>query len=456
MITEDASNPMHGGLMLHYAGNISRQEFIDLLRARLPLAPRLRQRMVSAPFGIAMPGWEDDPNFDVANHVSELTLPAPGDDRVLGEVVGQVHTRLIDRRRPMWEATVLHGRTNGTTVLYVKMHHSMGDAPALMRLVEVLHDGGPRPAAPAPAQSPGPAANAPLGGVQSAVIDRMNDLVKLSSDLAGRFRPDALLQQSQQMASLASSSMDMLKLVPSMPWNGSLGPERRVAWMEVPFAELRQLGKQLNATINDLVMAVIAGGLGRYLRQHGRTTEGLELRDMVTVSVRRPEELDSLGNRVTAVLAPLYLGIEDPLERLHAEKAAMTRIKESNQAEMYDSMSNLAGFIPPVMWQLAALPRPSLPMPLLQIPQPAICSVISSNIVGPRKRMRLGGHELVDWQGVGICMMNTGLFIVFQSYADQASFSVTVDPKLVPDEWLLIEQFRDALTELRAQAPSLS
>ena len=455
-LMESTDAPMHGGLILHYAGEMTRAELIEILSERLGRVPRLRQKLVSAPFGIAMPAWENDPAFDIANHIHELTLPAPGDDHVLGEVVGKLHSTLLDPKRPLWEMTLLHGRPKGTTVLFVKMHHSMVDAPALMRLVDLLHDDpqtGEIPLTPTSSDEP-TSRTVALGPLQSAICDRMTELAHFGADMTLRLTPEALLEQSQRMMSAATASIDLFKPLPSMPWNGQLSSQRRVAWMRVSLPQLRHLRKQLDATINDLVMTVLAGGLGRYLRHHGRSTTGLELRDMVTVNVRKPEQLDTLGNHVTAVLAPLYVGIDDPIERLAAQRTAMNRIKQSGQAELFDSMSDLQALIPPFLFKFASLPRPQMPaMP--GIPQPALVSVISSNIVGPTRRMHFGGHELVDWQGAGICMMNVGLFIIFQSYANIASISITVDPKLVPDEWFLIEQFAAELHELHTATQGL-
>jgi diacylglycerol O-acyltransferase / wax synthase len=449
---ESPATPMHGGLVLHYAGSISRSELIELLRARLPLVPRLGQKIVPAPFVIAMPSWQDDPSFDLADHVKELTLPAPADDRVLGEVIGELHSARIDRTRPLWTATLLHGRPN-RTVLYFNAHHAMMDAPAMMELLPVLHD--PQPDAevlPAAAASNPKLARKPIDEIASAVADRTSALLELGTGLTAGLRPDKLLAQAQQMGGLASLGLDLLKPLQTMPWNGTLSAQRRIAWTQVSFKEFRQLSKEVDATVNDLVMTVIAGGLARYLRLHGRATTGLELRDMVTVSVRQPEERGTLGNRVTGIMAPLYLGLDDPLERLNAERAAMQRVKASRQAELFDSMGGLSELLPPIIWEIASWPRPEMPRLPINLPQPAICSVISSNVVGPRQRLHLGGHELVDWQAAGICMLNIGLFVVFQSYADTASFSVTVDPNMIADEWVLIDQFRAALLELHEAA----
>jgi WS/DGAT/MGAT family acyltransferase len=450
---EDPNQPMHGGLILHYAGHMTRDQLLQLITERLPLLPRLRQKMVFAPFGTATPSWEDDPAFDIRNHVKELTLPQPADERVLAAAVGGVHAQHIDRTRPVWEATLLHGRPDGTTVLYFKIHHSAVDGPGMMELLPLLHDAEPGASLSPPLSNGNGHHTSPGFEVYDAVHDRIAELFELGTRVAAGMQPTALAQQTRQLSgAVASLAPELLKPQRRMPWNGELGPERRVAWTEVPFEEVRGLGKKLGGTINDVAMTIMAGGLARYLRHHAYATAGLELRDMVTVSVRRPEERGALGNRVTAVFAPLYVGIDDPLERFAAERAAMNRVKELGLAEVFDSLSQFSTLIPPIVWQLASQPRPQLPRLPIKVPQPTIVSVISSNVVGPQQPLRLAGHELVRWQSAGICMMNVGLFVVMQSYSGTFSFSVTVDPALVPDEWVLIEHFREALDELRQAA----
>jgi diacylglycerol O-acyltransferase / wax synthase len=451
---EDATQPMHGGLVLQYAGHLSRDQVRRRILDRLPWLPRLRQKMVWAPFGIATPSWQDDPIFDIDNHVHELTLPAPADDRVLGLVAGQLHAQLLDRQRPVWDMTLLHGHSDGNTSLYFKMHHAAVDAPALMGMLPLLHDGEPGATGSAEhGDNVPPEPPDPLAELQTATHDRLAELLEVGTEMAGRMRPDAFMEQTRRLAgAMASLVPEMLKPLPSMPWNGSLGPERQVAWTEVPLQSIRDLARHLGGTINDTALTVLAGGLARYLRHHGYSTQHLELRDMVTVSVRRPEERGALGNRVTAVFAPLYVGIDDPLKRFAAERAAMNRVKEQGLAEVFDSMSDYSALIPPVLWQMAALPRPSLPKPPISLPQPAMLSVISSNVVGPRQPLHLLGHELVGWKSIGICMLNVGLFAVMQSYADRYTFSVTVDPALVPDEWQMMDAIGEAYAELQRAA----
>jgi WS/DGAT/MGAT family acyltransferase len=456
LAVEDVTQPMHGGNLLFYDAHLPAEELMQLILDRMPLFPRFRQRVVYPPFGIASPSWDDDPNFDIRNHVHEMVLPDPADDRVLAETAGRLHSQLLDRGRPLWDMTVLQGRVEGT-VVYFKSQHAMVDGPAMMDLLPLLHDPEPGSARAQPPIMPPPVAPDPVAQLQDAVRDRLSELVQLGTDLAfSSMRPGAVADQTRQMTGALTGLMpEMAKPVPSMPWNGSLGTDRRFAWFEVPFERISHIRSALGGTVNDVAMAIMAGGLARYLRDHGHSTAGVELRDMVTVSIRRPEERGTMGNHVASVIAPLYVGIDDPTERLAAERAAMDRVKEQGLAGVMDSMAGLADLVPPVVWVMAAMPRPTMPRPPIRLPQPVFFSVISSNIPGPRRTLHMGGRRLLSWQAIGICMMNIGLFLVVLSYHDKISFSVTVDPALVPDEWKLVEDLRAAFEEME-QAASTS
>src|SRR5882724_3716334 len=150
---ERPEQPMHVAECMVYDGHITAADIVRMIGERMHLLPRYRQKIVPAPFGIAHPTWEDDPDFDVANHVDEQTLPAPGDDRVLSRVCGELYCRLLERDRPLWHLTVLHGHAGGGTVIFLKLHHSMVDGVSSVELIEVLHAtvrGTPRPAPGSP------------------------------------------------------------------------------------------------------------------------------------------------------------------------------------------------------------------------------------------------------------------------------------------------------------------
>jgi diacylglycerol O-acyltransferase / wax synthase len=395
--------------------------------------------------------------------VAELTLPAPGDDRVLADAAARVHVQQLERSRPLWHITLMHGGSENTTVIGLKMHHAMVDGPSLIDLLPLLHDPEPGVEPTAAVASNGSGTD-PIAQLQDAVRDRLTEMVQLGTDLAFRSaRPEVAMGQARRMTdALMQLAPEMLEQPPRMPWNGSLSADRRVAWGEISLSTIQGIRQKLGGTVNDVALAVLAGMLGRYLRQHGQRTEGVQLRDMVTTSVRRPDERGMLGNRVAAMMVPLFVGIENPVERLQAERQAMDRVKEQGLSGMMDEMSGLSDLIPPVVWMMASVPRPTMPrfepaglapgLPRFELPEPVMINLASANIRGPEKPLHLGGHALRTWHTAGMLGMNVGLFVVMLSYNNQFSFSVTVDPQRVPDEWTLIDHFHAAVQELQQAA----
>lgn len=149
---EKPGEAMNTGGCLIYDGHISTEEFVRLFAERLHALPRYRQRVVFPPFGLAHPTWEDDPEFDLKNHVEEVTLPAPGDDLTMSSVGGEFFARLMDRRHPLWQVLLIQGRPDGNTAMLWKLHHAMVDGMSGVDVTMVIHDlkptGDPRPPAP--------------------------------------------------------------------------------------------------------------------------------------------------------------------------------------------------------------------------------------------------------------------------------------------------------------------
>ncbi len=440
---EKPTQPAHIGGCTVYEGDITREQVLALLGARMHRLPRYRQRAVFPPFGIAHPTWEDDPAFDLARHVDEVTLPRPADDRALSEAGGDAYAGMLDRERPLWKLTLLRGRADGRTAMVWKIHHAMIDGVSGVDLTMVLHDisrDAPPPAPPAPWQAP-PLPD-PLTLLQDAVRDRLTEAAQQWTDEAFRLlRPADATEEARRLASAVTASIpSLLRPAPRTPFNAPLSAERRFAWTELPFGAVRSVRGALGGTVNDVVLTVIAGALGRYLEAHGHAIDGVELRAMCPVSMRRPDERGALGNLVSVMIAPLAIGIRDPIARFHAERAAMERLKGEGQAAGLYSLTRLADRVAPGL-QAFALG--------LTVPN-TVLNTVSTNIPGPQIPLYLGGRQLVAWYPLGLLASDIGLFNAIVSYNQTLTIGVTVDPRLVPDVWFYAECLGDAFRELGA------
>ncbi len=446
---EKPAQPAHVGGCMVYEGHVSADLLKDVLLSRLHLIPRYRQKAVFPPFGLAHPTWEDDPHFDIGHHVEERTLPRPGDDRVLSEAGGQAYSGMLDREHPLWKLIVLRGRPDGNTAVIWKIHHAMIDGISGVDLTMVIHDlkrDADRPSSPSVTWQPKPPPD-PLTLLQDAVRDRLIEAAHIWAEEAFRLlRPAEAGEWARQITgAVTSSAPSLLRPVPTVPFNGPLSPARQFAWAEFPLTDIRHVKTALGGSVNDVVLALIAGALGRYLRAHGLRTEGLELRAMCPVSMRRPDERGTLGNLVSMMFAPLYVGITDPVERLAAERVAMDRLKEQDQAGSLYAMTQMLNRVPPALQ--AAVSQLTVPNTLL--------NTVSTNVPGPQIPLYLAGHKLVAWYPLGLLATNIGLFNAILSYNQTLTIGTTVDPRLMPDVWLYAECLRESFAELRDAADRL-
>src|SRR5438132_8762509 len=446
---ERPEQPMHVAECMVYDGHITAADMIGMIRDRMHLLPRYRQKIMPAPFGIAHPTWEDDPDFEVANHVDEQALPAPGDDRVLSRVCGELYCRLLERDRPLWHLTVLHGHAGGGTVIFLKLHHAMVDGVSSVELIEVLHSterGTPPPPPPAGAWQPRPLPGR-VERLRHAVADQVAHTLDGLREVGDLVRPGAVGSLAQRVRALTRAALDtgplLVRPLPPTPFNAPIHSKRDFAWVELSLAEAKSVRAALGGTINDLVLAILSGGLARYLPRHGLEPDGRELQAMCPVSVRRGDQAGAMGNLVSMVVAPLYVGIPDGAERLAAERAAMEDLKRRDQAAGIYEVIASSNWCPAPLWRLVWKLWPHTYFPF---------HITSTNVPGPRQPLFLGEHELLHWYPFGVQWTNNGLFLCTLSYREYLTFGPVADPDVVPDVWDFADDLRAAYEELRAAA----
>jgi WS/DGAT/MGAT family acyltransferase len=309
-------------------------------------------------------------------------------------------------------------------------------------LSDLTPDAEPPPP-PATPWQPAPPAD-PLALLEEAVRDSLVEAARRWTDQTfEQFRPAEAAVRSRRMAEALTASMPrMLQPAPRTPFNGPLSPERGVAWVDVDFADVRRIKSVLGGTVNDLVLALIAGGLGRYLRHHGYPTNGVELRANCPVSMRRAEERGALGNRISLLITPLYIGVRDPVERLRLQRAAMERLKEQDQAGALYALTSQGNQAPAWMQALAGQ---------IEVPN-TLYNTVCTNVPGPQIPLYLNGKKALGGPGFGNLTANIGLFNGIGSYNGILGISATVDPRQFPDPWFYIDCLKESYEELRAAA----
>ena len=333
---ERAEQPFHVCECMVYAGKVTAADMKRMLEERMHLLPRYRQRIVFTPLDFDHHTWEDDPEFDLDRHIAESELPAPAGDREISTYCGELFCQLLDREHPLWHMTVIHGHTSGNTVVFLKLHHAMVDGVSSVELIEVLHDTKPSnspPSAPTedwqPNKLPGE-----MDLIRAAVADRVEAGFDIMREMTNLLRPGGIGAMADRVALIAKTSLDAGKLLlqspPETPFNKPISAARHFCWLELPLQEVHKVRKAHNATVNDMVLAILSGALGRYMRRQGFDTNGVELRSMCPVSVRTADQRSVWQPNIHGC-STASCWILNPVERLDAEIRSMRELKDKTR-----------------------------------------------------------------------------------------------------------------------------
>jgi diacylglycerol O-acyltransferase / wax synthase len=353
---------MHVGSLFVFAppaaGEAGFSRFAQLVRSRLHLVPRYRQRLAESPAPLGTPVWVDDPHFDLSFHVRHASLPRPGSIEQLTEYATRILTRQLDRQRPLWELYYIEGLEDGGFALLAKSHQAMIDGLEGVDIATVILDltsDGSEELEPPEPWEPRPAPSS-----VSLALDSLGHLAASPAALvdAGQRAVQAPLRASARALELGRGAADMVRERLAHPPPPSLlnqrpGAQRRFAIRRLAFSDVRQVKDTFRTTVNDVVLAVVADATGRYLRSRGARTDGLWLRAMVPVSTRTDADEHALGSRVVAVFVDLPMFEMDPVERLHVCHEAMQEVKSSHHAVGAGFLVELSGFAPPTLHAMA-------------------------------------------------------------------------------------------------------
>ena len=359
------------------------EEFRDHIGSRLHLVPRFRQKLRFVPFGQGRPKWVDDPHFNLAYHVRHTALPEPGSEEQLRIFAARVFSQRLDRAKPVWEMWLVDGVVGGRFAIVAKSHHALVDGVSGMDITTVLFDATPEPEA-IPAPEPWTPRPEPSDAqvLAEALIERASSPAEMVRGARAVFRaPRQAARAGIDALEAAGAFARTSWAAPPSPLNVDIGSYRRLAILRSDLGQFKEIKNELGGTVNDVVLAAVAGALGRYLRARGHSTQELELRAMVPISVRAADEHGDLGNRVSSFMAPLPVYAEDPVERLRLVSATMGDLKESKQAVGATMMTQLSDFAPPTIAGQAAR---------LQSAQ-RFFNLVVTNIPGPQFSLYLLG-----------------------------------------------------------------
>ncbi len=417
-------------------------EVLDAVGPRLALLPRFRQRL-AYPFGRGRPVWVEDSDLDLAFHVRTATVPAPGFERDLRGVVAVLMEAHLDRHRPLWELWVLDGLAGGDWAFLLKVHHSLVDGVGGIAVADALFDDRPHPRRPSGGGEPAAEHPPTPGGLQLAadvLLDRLIRPARLARDAlrAGR-HPARLARTALTLAAAVESLVEAgVRPAPRVPCNGLIGPNRTFELAEVPLQDLKDVKNALGGTVNDVVLAVVSGGLRSWLLARGLEIDGLGMKALVPISMRRPGADVRQGNLVAGVIAPLPVGEPDPAERLRIVRDATARAKGSSQAAGTAMLLELPSLLP------AALTRGVAAAQRVQ----RFFNLSMTNVRGSEGPLYVAGRRIRSFVPVPPLSANAGLIVGAMSYDGAMTFGLLADPVLVPDLAVIAEGIEKSAAEL--------
>jgi diacylglycerol O-acyltransferase / wax synthase len=457
--------PLNVASVSVFEGVISARACRRFIESKLPLIPRYRQRVMPPPFGIGLPTWEYDPDFSIRRHVREVRLHL-GTESELKNVAGSILSKTLDRRRPLWDFTLLQGLRGNRTAVITRMHHCLADGLAGVGLMNLLMDASPEvPALP----KRSPEFQVPASRKSRAFID---ELITSSLSMARR-----ILNVQMEMFNIVHHVMtaasrgigkpasrgtssgvsepstpaieEFAKLMPeitaateNLPFNVICRGPQKFRWAEIQLSDLKAIKNACGVKVNDVALTVVASAIRRYAELHHAELEGRLLRIVVPVNIRDSANAHDLGNHITFLPITIPFDIRKPRQLLAAVHERTAFLKYAHLGECIGLAGTMLGTVPTIAQEVAG--------PIVSQVRLGLCNLIFTNVPGPQEPLYLLGHKLLRCYPYVPIGGELGINCAVLTYNGTAYFGFTGDVHAAPDlarlEGLLMESF----TELQA------
>jgi diacylglycerol O-acyltransferase len=461
--------PLHVAALCIFEGEIYLEDCIKYIQSKLSLVPRYRQRVIPPPFGLGVLHWESDPTFDIRNHLHEIKLKH-GTVTELQSAAARILSTTLDRQKPLWDFTLFTRLQRNRTAMLLRVHHCLADGISGVELLSLLLDAepnvpmkstkSPRIKVPPPRDQ----ASLLLDGLGASCFSALERILAAESQLlnlaqeftagaahlgrvgrngneSGNIGDGSHIALSREMTSLFAefgSPPDRL------PFNVICRGPQKFFWTEVPFSDIRAIKKTCSATVNDVVLTLVASAIRLYAHEHQIPTAGRVLRIVVPVSVRTGAEKQGLGNKITFVPVTVPLGSQSPRGLLEAIHKRMELIKKVRIAEMVGLAGTILGAIPVPFQALAGPIFSQLPL--------SVCNLICTNVPGPQTPLYLLGHKMLTFYPYVPIGGEMGMNCAVLTYNDKAFIGFTGDVNAIPDLKLLPRLLQIGFQKLRKSA----
>ncbi len=411
----------------------------ETVAERIHLVPRYRQRIHRVPGNLAHPVWIDDPHFDLGAHIRREILPPPGDGAQVRQLVARILARPLDKRRPLWEMTLITGLRGDRVVIVNRAHHAMIDGVSSVDILTLLLDPEPeadRPEPPPEAWTPRPApSNWQL--IKPVLWD-----VRTRSGRERTRLPAVWGTRRIPWTGMVRLGGTMVRPRPDLFFNRKLGPQRTGRGLKVSLSSFKALKDRYGCTVNDAVLAVVSEALHRWFKSRGEQVPAT-VRVFCPVSVRGDQAHGKLGNQISGMVFELptsELAVEERLKRI---KVTTGDLKRTRQAVAANQLAGLAEWAPPTLLVLAGR--------IMSTPQ-AGANINVTNIPGPQFPLYSGGAQLLEVWPFAPLYPGMGLGVAIVSYNGNAYFGLSADPSIVPD----VEEFTSKLRDAAADCVALA
>jgi diacylglycerol O-acyltransferase len=439
---ESATSPMHVATLEVFeppGDGFDYARLVALIEDRISFVPRFRQRLREVPGRLANPVWVDDDDFDLAFHVRRSALPRPGNSDQLRELVARIISRRLDRSRPLWESYLVEGLEHGRFAVLSKSHQALVDGVTI-DLGQLILDVDPDPVETPPVDWTPKASPTALGLIRGAIGEVGRDPGRIGDSVRGG------LVRARALVRDVAGAVERVTPRPSRsagPLTADLSEQRRFAIVTTTLASYRQIRTQHGGTVNDAVLATIAGALRAWLLTRAEATRSsTRVRALVPVSVTDDEfsEPTALGSQVTAHWLTLPVGEANPVMRLHQVSYAMKAHKDTGRAVSATRLSGIAGFAPTTFHALGSRVASSYP--------PDDYDLLVTNVPGPQFPLYAAGARMLASYPVLPLAPGHSLAIGVTSYDGSVFYGINADRDAVPDVDVLADCVTEALGDL--------
>ena len=441
--------PLNVASICVFEGEISFEDCVQFIESKLPLLPRYVKRVVSAPFGLGLPSWEYDPEFDVRRHVQEVTLKH-GTDTELRALAGKLFGKVMDRQHPLWDITLVRALKGNRTALVIRVHHCMADGLAGVSIMSALLDANPEaqrlPRKKLKFKVPPPLD--PITSITTGLVDYYSDFAKrILSALTD------LLNMAERAAANGGEldTKELVKLFPEITafterlrFNVLYQGPQKYACTQIPLEEIKAIRHKCGTSVNDVILALMTATIRRYCELHGDRVKGKLLRMMVPVNLRASTTATELGNRISLVPVTIPLDIRPPLKLLAAAHKRAEFLKRVHAAELVSLAGGLIGMFPTSVQGMIGPLASRLPV--------SAFNLVCTNVPGPQYQLYLLGNKMLHCYPYVPVGGEMALNCAILTYNGTAYFGFSGDAQAAPDLRRMEKLLEESFIELREAA----